>query len=214
MERLTQVSDTSVSARAGDTINVRVGRPRRALITVATVAGLLLAPISLLASEDLLVDRFTRPAPDRSIAGIITIGGGLERIDEAVRLATAMPNLPLVVSGIHPAEFEYIRRAIADDRRLMHEPNARTTAENAINTARLLGVESRRPWLLVTSNLHMPRAVGSFRRAGVNVVPWPVPRLSTGRIDLVRMIAHEWAGLIVYRVLGRTDALLPGSHRQ
>ena len=79
-------------------------------------------------------------------------------------------------------------------------------------------------WLLVTSASHMPRAVGTFRRAGFPVIPYPVGYTTSGLPDdywgirleastnLVRVdvAVHEWLGLIAYWLTGRTDALLPG----
>ncbi len=37
----------------------------------------------------------------------------------------------------------------------------------------MLGADKARPQLLVTSAFHMPRAIGCFRRLGVNVIPVP-----------------------------------------
>ena len=66
----------------------------------------------------------------------------------------------------------------------------------------------------------MPRAVGVFRRAGWDVLPWPTgPRARSGWLPLSRPFgakmaaldaaAHEWTGLVGYRLTGRTDALMP-----
>lgn len=74
---------------------------------------------------------------------------------------------------------------------------------------------------LVTSAYHIPRAVGCFRKQGWNVVAVPTdiladPRASFGRPQQIQWrflifqrAVREWIGLTVYRVLGRTDALLP-----
>ena len=67
----------------------------------------------------------------------------------------------------------------------------------------------------------MPRSVGIFRRVGWTVVPYPVDYLSAdpaawGKFEAWRELttisttAKEWLGLVSYRLLGRTDALLPG----
>jgi uncharacterized SAM-binding protein YcdF (DUF218 family) len=77
-------------------------------------------------------------------------------------------------------------------------------------------------WLLVTSAWHMPRSVGIFRRAGFSVVSYPVGYLTFGdgrdlhmtydaldafaRFDAA---AHEWIGLLAYRLSGKTNALFP-----
>jgi uncharacterized SAM-binding protein YcdF (DUF218 family) len=70
--------------------------------------------------------------------------------------------------------------------------------------------------------MYMPRAVGVFRKAGVQVLPYPVD-YTTGKsatLDFVPTLvgnlarldhaAHEWLGLLGYRLLGCTDVLLPG----
>ena len=69
--------------------------------------------------------------------------------------------------------------------------------------------------------MHMPRAMGVFRRAGFQVLAYPVD-YRTGKTSTVSLLptptsnlerldyaAHEWLGLLSYRVLGRTDALFP-----
>ncbi|MDJ0789206.1 MAG: YdcF family protein [Myxococcota bacterium] len=62
--------------------------------------------------------------------------------------------------------------------RLVLESVSRSTAENATETARLaagLGIEKV---VLVTSALHMRRAVGCFEKAGLEVVPHPVDHIA------------------------------------
>lgn len=73
------------------------------------------------------------------------------------------------------------------------------------------------------SSEHMPRAIGSFRRVGFDVEPYPVdwrtrPRLRlslSGRIGgglaSTDHAVREWLGLFAYRLTGRTSALLPRS---
>jgi hypothetical protein len=68
----------------------------------------------------------------------------------------------------------------------------------------------------------MPRAVGCFRKAGFTVLPYPVDYVTAGKVtpndDLqlsrelrrLDLAAHEWIGLVGYRVLGWTDELFPG----
>ncbi len=61
---------------------------------------------------------------------------------------------------------------VSEDRIYVDE-KSRNTYENAKESQRLLGDVSG-PILLVTSAMHMPRAVGCFKKAGVPVTPWPV----------------------------------------
>ena len=72
--------------------------------------------------------------------------------------------------------------------------------------------------MLVTSAFHMPRAVGLFRKAGWNVIPYPVDFQTTKSFSLkfdLREIGRfsqgirEWLGLIVYRAIGGTLTFFP-----
>jgi uncharacterized SAM-binding protein YcdF (DUF218 family) len=105
--------------------------------------------------------------------------------------------------------------------RVMIEPKARNTYENAVFVKALVQPKSGERWLLVTSAYHMPRSVGSFRAAGFPVEAYPANwrvlpglrngfsrQLSTG-LAILDLATHEWFGLIVYRLTGKTDALLP-----
>jgi uncharacterized SAM-binding protein YcdF (DUF218 family) len=78
-------------------------------------------------------------------------------------------------------------------------------------------------WLLVTSAYHMPRSMGLFRKAGFNVVAYPVDYRSEGifrdwrlsnevwrGLRLFDVAAHEWVGLAAYYASGKIDALFPG----
>lgn len=178
---------------------------------LVVVGHVITAPASHLIANS-LVNRFSVPklSDDDFIDGIIALGGGSDRLEEAVRLAQQLPKTKLLVSGVHPTEFELVRRLINNDERLLLEPNARNTSENAINSAVLLRSADSRRWLLVTSALHMPRAIGAFRKAGLDLIPWPLQDLQVGGFDLLAMAMHEWIGLVGYRLLGKTDALLPG----
>jgi uncharacterized SAM-binding protein YcdF (DUF218 family) len=50
----------------------------------------------------------------------------------------------------------------------------RITSENTVLAAAMPGVDKSRPWLLVTSAWHMPRALATFRAGGWSVTPYPV----------------------------------------
>lgn len=92
------------------------------------------------------------------------------------------------------------------------EAASRTTAENAQQTARLLAPGTR--VLLVTSATHMPRALESFRRAGLDPVAAATDHQSSGShelsaasllpnvgaLGLSTQVWHEWLGLALYAV--------------
>ena len=105
-----------------------------------------------------------------------------------------------------------------DPSRIYMEPRPQTTFEDALYAAALLKPKPSESWLLVTSAMHMPRAVGCFRAAGFRVEPIGGIELSSiayfvpGNPALINLdtAAKEWIGLIAYRLMGKTDAFFPG----
>ena len=78
-------------------------------------------------------------------------------------------------------------------------------------------------WLLITSAIHMPRAMGVFRHIGLPVDAYPVDWRTTGPQDLWSIpgsfagglsrfdaAVHEWVGLFAYWIMGRSSELFPG----
>jgi uncharacterized SAM-binding protein YcdF (DUF218 family) len=107
--------------------------------------------------------------------------------------------------------------------RLILERNSRNTYENAIFTKQLVAPKPGERWLLVTSAFHMPRSMGLFRKAGFDAEAYPVDWRMGGRDDLLSftnigadglsrtdVAVREWIGLVAYRLMGRTNELLPG----
>jgi uncharacterized SAM-binding protein YcdF (DUF218 family) len=98
---------------------------------------------------------------------------------------------------------------------LQLEARSQTTWENALYTTPMLRREGARRILLVTSQVHMRRAVSVFHKQGFEVIPaptlepeaakvasasgWP-QRAALRRSD---RYLHEYIGLWVYRLLGR-----------
>lgn len=211
-----------------------------AALAVLPVGSLLLAPLE---------DRFPPPASlPPAVAGIIVLGGSIdldvstarggpalngaaERITAAVALARRLPGAPIYFSGgnnqLRPGvgrEADFAKAIFLDlglaPERLILEPDARTTYENAARLAELLHPAPGQQWLLVTSASHMPRAMGAFRRAGWSPTAYPVdyrsddefafrePHLLPELANLDTAL-HEWVGLVGYRLLGYTDDLVP-----
>lgn len=99
---------------------------------------------------------------------------------------------------------------------LILETESYTTYENAVYTHRLLAEHGIKRVLLVTSALHMPRAMAVFRKQGITAIAAPVrpqivvpsdPSFSFWQPDAralsaSRSIIKEYAGLLVYWLRG------------
>lgn len=186
---------------------------------------------------------------DLKPGGIILLGGGMtprmldrmpvddmndaaDRVREAARLARRFADIPLLVSGGQAFDTGANRSeaaAMSDllvelgvaRNRIELEAASRTTAENGAFSTRIL---DGRPWLLVTSAFHMPRAIGVFQKQGAQVIAAPTdwrvwPDASPFQFNASRnlgaidMAVKEYLGLFGYWVTGRTGSLLPGPDR-
>ncbi len=164
--------------------------------------------------------------------GLPSLNAAAERMTAFVTLALARPEARLAFTGGSGRMFRGrlseadVARQLFDGlglavRPVTYENRSRTTWENAVDLGALLHPHPGETWILVTSAAHMPRAIAAFRSAGWPVLADPVgyktahslvvelaPTLPQ-RLDRIDAAAHEWAGLLVYRLLGRTDRLLP-----
>jgi len=105
--------------------------------------------------------------------------------------------------------------------RIQVEESSADTCENAEESLLAAKPAAGEQWLLVTSASHMPRAVACFRAVGFPVVPYPVDYRTRGAESLrarssiaeglraADLAAHEWLGLLGYRLLGRTSEFFP-----
>lgn len=85
----------------------------------------------------------------------------------------------------------------------------------------MLGPEEDSPFLIVTSAFHMLRAVLTFRKAGVNVIPVPTdfraeplafPYLTEeapNQFVKASLLVKEYIGLLAYYLSGRIDSPWP-----
>jgi uncharacterized SAM-binding protein YcdF (DUF218 family) len=165
-----------------------------------------------------------------SAPGQIALTAAAERVVEALALARRYPEARLLLTGgdseIRPSgdsEAEATRTLMVqqgiDGARILVEQRSRNTYENATLSQILARPQPGEIWMLVTSAAHMPRAVGCFRRIGWSVLPYPVdyrgfshPRPGFAlleRLAPLDLAEKEWIGLVVYRLLGRTDAWFP-----
>lgn len=126
------------------------------------------------------------------------LGAAADRVWHAARLYHAGRAPWLVVSGGNlpwrdaaMTEAEAITRLLVDlgvpEQVILWEGESRNTRENAVYTASLLQQRELEHVLLVTSALHMHRALASFRAAGIDAVPAATDFEATGDID-----AMDW----------------------
>ena len=182
-------------------------------------------------------------------AAIVVLGGGIgtlsarggidyhlgesaDRLVKGLELHRTHPSARFIYSGgsaglvgREPPETigaaAMVRALYGDDRQMELENRSRSTWENAVEIARMLGENKSKPVLLVTSAFHMPRAMGCFRQAGINAIavpadfradvfrfPW-ITSETTVQFYKTSQLAKEIAGLLAYYLTGRTPTLLP-----
>jgi uncharacterized SAM-binding protein YcdF (DUF218 family) len=147
----------------------------------------------------------------KGLNGIIVLIGGDKRLAEAGRLARENPEFRVVISGAKgmPGAVAELGGGI-DSTRVLLETRSSNTYENALYSAEMLRPQRGERWLLVTGASHMPRAIGSFRKVGLEVEPWPVYDLTVSDAPPTNVALHEWLGLFAYWAFDRTSALFPG----
>ncbi|MCW3804184.1 YdcF family protein [Plebeiibacterium marinum] len=101
---------------------------------------------------------------------------------------------------------------------LLVEWQSRNTHENAVETKKMLcahGIENGK-FLLVTSGFHMKRALGCFKKEGINVDSFKTDALqsylppdfadaitpSAGTLAMWERLFREWVGYVVYKMKG------------
>lgn len=153
----------------------------------------------------------------------------LHRVLAAAQVAKAMPRAEFILSGGHALgrlapgarESDLMRSLMLElgvgAERLTLERDSRTTWENATETARLV---SARGWrakqtYLLTNAMHMPRALATFRKAGIDACPIAVDRRAeplefpgalipnAGALANSLAALHEVVGLAGYLATGR-----------
>jgi uncharacterized SAM-binding protein YcdF (DUF218 family) len=224
---------------------------RLAVVSLILIAVIGFLPLGR-ALSIVLENRFPRWDPAGAApAGIIVLGGAVsagklatrgevgindaaERVIAVPELAKKYPQARIIYSGGDPGLFTHNGREAdvvtalfetlgVPASRLTLENRSRNTAENATYSKVLANPKPGERWLVVTSALHMPRAIGAFRQAGFPVEAYPVDYQTNGWRDMLDVfggisgglgrtdiVLHEWIGLIAYRITGKTSELLPG----
>ena len=199
-----------------------------------------------------LEDRFPpHPNLPAAVDGIIVLGGSIDptlsarrgmpiirgaadRITAMVVLARRHPEARVIFTGgsgdpLAPDDREapqvkaLLTAMGVDTGAVTFEEHSRNTRENALYSKELMRPQPGETWVLVTSAMHMPRAVGAFRAVGWPVVAYPVDYATDGggsisgvlRFNVtaglggLQAVAHEMLGLAWYRLQGWSDRLWP-----
>jgi uncharacterized SAM-binding protein YcdF (DUF218 family) len=219
------------------------GKPFAGALLVLVLLGFEPLPDALISRLEGQYPEVAADADLSRYAGIVVLGGALElgrisqqhlhpllnssaeRMTMAVALWQRHAGLQLVFTGgegllfgTGPTEAERARAFFASlavpQAALTLESRSTNTYENALFTRELPGLDARKPWLLMTSAWHMPRAMATFQKAGWNVTPYPVDFRTGGSTpwsqydlrlgaDKWELLLHEWLGIAAYRLSGR-----------
>lgn len=162
-----------------------------------------------------------RPTDELSSSGTKRTVCGVELFSRAVAPRILFSGYGWDFSGDEPSEGTImkafaVRLGVPVDAILV-EDRSRNTYENAIESKRIVGNASV---LLVTSAIHIPRALHLFRRQGLDATPFPCGYLATNQagdawdgdpFDLIPDIDALWkstaaitefVGILTYRVRG------------
>lgn len=209
-----------------------LGRRCRSLAVVLTAAfGLVPLGAFLLGP---LEAKFATPQPAR-VDGIIVLAGAElgpltefydepqlgamgDRLTTFLMLAARYPQARLVYSGASDAATarQLLLGTGLDPQRIVFEDRSRNTCESASVARALVQPAPEHTWLLVSSAFHLPRAALCFEAAGWEVLPyptdfrrWPNPFYFdlVANLEDLDLAAHEWLGLLYYRLRGWTGRL-------
>ena len=187
----------------------------------------------------------------QDIKGVILLGGSFDlatsaergfpcyneaggRLIQGIEVAQRYPHLPLLFTGggmrayagmlseseLARSVFEGLKVNLG---RVLFEDQSKNTFENAVFSFKRVQPKPGDRWVLITSSVHMPRAVTMFRAVGWNVIPYPVDYKTkqdktSYTSSLLRMSAsfkaweeslHEWRGLLDFHCRGKSQTLLP-----
>ena len=164
-----------------------------------------------------------QPRPPRTEPDL---GDPIDRVVDAWRVYRAGKVGAILVSGGNlpwadapEPEAVLIKRLLVElgvpDGDIVTETQSANTRDNAVNSAPIVSAHGWTSVLLITSAMHMPRALAAFERAGIRAVPVPTDFHVAGGGDTVldflpdaealgrtTSVMREWLGLLYYRLRG------------
>ena len=222
-------------------LELRFWRFGRMLLTFAVLLAAVPALLPVAAWLALpLETHINTPDLPAQVTGVIILGGAVrtpvtvgnqqlslndrsERLLAGAHLARQYPAARVVITGDAASTFLDVNALGVfdgiDTRRLEFIANSRSTYQDALFSIEQLQPRYGETWLMVTSALHMPRALGVFRAQGWQVIPYPVdrryanlppPSLAVAeRLNALDEVVREWGALLIYQQQERTRSLLP-----
>ncbi|PPR78266.1 MAG: hypothetical protein CFH01_01101 [Alphaproteobacteria bacterium MarineAlpha2_Bin1] len=161
----------------------------------------------------------------------ISLNSSSERLIYFYILSKKYPESKLVFSGggkffndINESDIarNLFEKLNMDIKKIVFENKSRNTYENAKYSYDLVKPDYDQQWVLITSALTMPRAIGTFRKIGWNVIPYSVDYSFNKKMNFFKLnknflsglrslniVTYEWIGLIFYKMLNRIDNILP-----
>ncbi len=161
---------------------------------ISLMSGLVVYFLSIEPVKDFLLrpleTKYSRPS---NVNGdvIVVLGGGSYNtgilIEDSIKRVLAgfvlhkKLNVPIILSGgsaiSNLPESESMKEVLTelgiDKKYIFTDVNSRDTFDNAIFTKKLCEKYNFKKVILVTSAYHMPRAVYTFKKAGLDVIPYP-----------------------------------------
>jgi uncharacterized SAM-binding protein YcdF (DUF218 family) len=188
-----------------------------------------------------LEDQYARPPWPAHVDGILVLGagydtallrarhapqlnGGAYRLIEGLAAARHYPDARLMftggsgrLGGAPFSEAETARYVFTElgQTRMILEDRSRNTYENILFSKAIVKPASGETWLLVTSAVHMPRAMAIAKKLDWPMLAWPSDYVTapaggggdlldvSGNLGLTDYAVHEWIGLWAYRLTGK-----------
>lgn len=130
---------------------------------------------------------------------VLLLGGDFQnRAYEVLRLYEKMDNLKIITSGFGGArkisdaqesKERLVQIGVKEEDILVQE-SPQDTYEEAVYVKNIVGSE---PVIVVTSAIHMPRAMLIFKNEGLNVIPAPTDFLYEEEVSFYKMINAQYA---------------------
>jgi len=137
------------------------------------------------------------------------------RLLETIRISNSLPEAKILISGGKdvPGVMKKLLVSLGiPESRIAVENQSSNTFESAVQVTKML---KEKTFILVTSAGHMPRAMGSFKKQGMNPIPAPTHFMSVKKFRLSHCLpsplhlgysdlaVHEYFGIIWYRLTNR-----------